>query len=191
MALVSGVAQKQKDIALTKKSCPICAMPLESRNIIEEMMARGMSNNAIIATADQFDDDDIRITPSMIHRHVEHLPAKLYTYREIMERRAKESGVSLDDDSRSISSPMAFLEMMVNTASDNMIKHPRSIDPKSGIQAAKVLMDAEREDQSNHDVVEWVMRFRSLVQAVKEVCTDDEVQDILNKAGFEGGGGQV
>ena len=188
MALVSGVAQKQKDIALTKKSCPICAMPLESRNIIEEMMARGMSNNAIITTADQFDDDDIRITSSMIHRHVEHLPAKLYTYREIMERRAKESGVSLDDDSRSISGPMAFLEMMVNTASDNMIRHPRSVDPKSGIQAAKVLMDAEREDRSNQDVVEWVMKFRSLVQAVQDVCSEDEVRDILSRAGFDDGG---
>lgn len=190
MALVSGVIQKQKDIASTRKSCQICAMPVESRNIIEEMMARGVSNNAIILTADSFDDGDLKLTPSMIRRHVDHLPAKLYTYREIMERRARESGISLDDDSRTVSSPMAFLEMMVNTASDNMIKHPRSIDPKSGIQAAKVLMDAERDDQNHQDVVEWVMRFRGLIQAVKDVCSDDEINEILEKAGFENEGEQ-
>lgn len=183
MSLVSAVAKKEKDIESISKSCRICAMPLESRSVIEEMMARGMSDNSIIITAASL-EDGLELSPAQIQKHIDHLPVRLYTFREITERRAKESGISPDSDQNKMT-PMGFLEMLITDSADTLSKNPNTVPYNVGVRAAKVMSDVTKDNQDNADVMQWVLSFRALMQAVSEVCSREEVHQIVERANLE------
>lgn len=182
--LVSEVAKRKQDLALSVSKCPVCDLPVEDRKIVDEMMARGMSNPAITTTVMSLTDGETKLTPLQIKKHVPHLPANYFTYREIQERRAKQEGISLDSD-RSMVTPMGYLEMVLNDASSALVAHPNSTNQLVGIQAAKVIMDAERSNRDDQDVLMWVNQYKSLVQAMKDVCSQDQIQAILNRVKSE------
>lgn len=182
--LVSEVAKRKQDLALSVSKCPVCDLPVEDRKIVDEMMARGMSNPAITTTVMSLTDGETKLTPPQIKKHVPHLPANYFTYREIQERRAKQEGISLDSD-RSMVTPMGYLEMVLNDASSALVAHPNSTNQLVGIQAAKVIMDAERSNRDDQDVLMWVNQYKSLVQAMKDVCSQDQIQAILNRVKSE------
>ena len=52
---------------------------------------------------------------------------------------------------------------------------------------SKTLMDAEANREANQDVVRWVSAFRSLLDAVKVVCTPDQLRRIteMTKDGLQ------
>lgn len=184
--LVSEVVKRKQDLALSVSSCPICELPVDNRNIVDEMMARGMSNGAITTTVMSMTGEKTRLRPAQIKKHVEHLPATYFTFREIQERRAKQEGISLDGD-RSVVTPMGYLEMVLNDASSALVAHPNSTNQMVGIQAAKVLMEAERNSKDDQDVLMWANQYNTLVQAMKDVCSQEQIRAILDRIKAEEG----
>lgn len=178
LSLVSGIAQRKLEMDGRSQICMICGFPPEKRRIIEEMMARGCSNNSIIIFAR--DACGTEISSATIARHIDHLPAKLFVFREIVERRAKEDGLSLDD-SQSRLTPVAYLEMLMNDSAAALARHPGQTNPFVGIQAAKALMDADSKRQDDQSVMEWASKFRQILSAIREICSEDQVKAILER----------
>lgn len=178
LSLVSGIAQRKMELEGSSKVCMICGFPPEKRRAIEEMMARGCSNTSIILFAREACQTDI--SSVTIARHVDHLPAKLFVFKEIVERRAREDGIDLDD-SQSRLTPVGYLEMLMNDSASAIARHPGTTNPFIGIQAAKALMEVDSKRQDDQSVMEWAAKFRQILTAIKEICSEDQVRQILDR----------
>lgn len=181
LALVSGAAQKK---ALSPDSfCVICDLPSRDRREIEEMMACHVSEKTIASIFKQ--KTGIDIAAKTINGHIEHLPAKYFTYREIIDRRARESGISLEDDSQAKLTPMALVESIMNDSMSAIVAHPNTTNPMVGLQAAKIMMDVEDKRNDKEDVAKWILKFKQLVNAIKSVCSRDQIDKILEIVSHE------
>lgn len=173
LELVSNVARR-RILAPSEDTCMICDLPTRDRRDIEEMMACGVSEgNVERAVASK---TGVTLDAKTISQHLEHLPARYFTYREIIQDAAKSAGVSLESDD-SIT-PMGYLKSVLNDAMHTLVNNPNTTNQATGIMAAKTIMDAEAARESNEDVVRWVSAFRSLLDAVRVVCTPEQVRRI-------------
>jgi hypothetical protein len=176
LELVSAVAQSNKERLAKSSICRICSLEVSERRVLEQLIACGVPNTVIIHIASQM--FSIEINGSIIAKHIDHLPAKLFMYKEIIERRAKEAGISPDDTASRLT-PVAYIEMLLNDAAQTLIDNPKSTNAFVGMQAAKTLIDIEGNKASQEDVMLWVSKFRQLVGAMKTVCSQDQIDKIL------------
>lgn len=178
LSLVSAMANKNAELAGRNSICLICNMDAVSRRQVEELMSRGTSNNTIIAFARNL-PNPVDLNATIIAKHVDHLPARNFIFKEILERRMKEAGLSLDDNTQQRLTPVAYIEMLMHDAAQNLVENPGSTNPYLGMQAAKTLMQIDKEKAENEDVMQWVLKFKQLVDAIKKVCSDEQIDRIL------------
>lgn len=172
--LVSSVA-KANGLSRRRDTCIICDLPTRDRRDIEELMACGVSDGTVVrALASK---TGVTVDPKAVEAHVDHLPARYFTYREIVGRAARESGVSIKDGEDGLT-PVGYVRAVMSDAMRTLVNNPGSTNQMMGLTAAKTLMDAEASRDANQDIVEWVSKFRRLADAVNLVCSRDQVARI-------------
>lgn len=172
--LVSSVA-KANGLSRRRDTCIICDLPTRDRRDIEELMACGVSDGTVVrALASK---TGVTVDPKAVEAHVDHLPARHFTYREIVGRAARESGVSIKDGEDGLT-PVGYVRAVMSDAMRTLVNNPGSTNQMMGLTAAKTLMDAEASRDANQDIVEWVSKFRRLADAVNLVCSRDQVARI-------------
>ena len=172
--LVSSVA-KANGLSRRRDTCIICDLPTRDRRDIEELMACGVSDGTVVrALASK---TGVTVDPKAVEAHVDHLPARCFTYREIVGRAARESGVSIKDGEDGLT-PVGYVRAVMSDAMRTLVNNPGSTNQMMGLTAAKTLMDAEASRDANQDIVEWVSKFRRLADAVNLVCSRDQVARI-------------
>lgn len=181
LELVSGLAKQT--ILSPDSDCLICDLSSRDRREIEEMMACHVSDATICSIIKQ--KSNVTVDKRVIAKHIDHLPAKYYTYRQIVERRAIESGISLDDDSTDKLTPLAYIESVLNDAMSTLIANPNSTNQMVGLRAAETLMAIEQDKASREDVSQWVLRFKQLLNAIQLVCSEDQIKKIVNMVGAQ------
>lgn len=172
--LVSSVA-KANGLSRRRDTCIICDLPTRDRRDIEELMACGVSDGTVVrALASK---TGVTVDPKAVEAHVDHLPARYFTYREIVGRAARESGASIKDGEDGLT-PVGYVRAVMSDAMRTLVNNPGSTNQMMGLTAAKTLMDAEASRDANQDIVEWVSKFRRLADAVNLVCSRDQVARI-------------
>lgn len=172
--LVSSVA-KANGLSRRRDTCIVCDLPTRDRRDIEELMACGVSDGTVVrALASK---TGVTVEPKVVEAHVDHLPARYFTYREIVGRAARESGVSIKDGEDGLT-PVGYVRAVMSDAMRTLVNNPGSTNQMMGLTAAKTLMDAEASRDANQDIVEWVSKFRRLADAVNLVCSRDQVARI-------------
>lgn len=172
--LVSSVA-KANGLSRRKDTCIICDLPTRDRRDIEELMACGVSDGTVVrALASK---TGVTVDPKAVEAHVDHLPARYFTYREIVGRAARESGVSIKDGEDGLT-PVGYVRAVMSDAMRTLVNNPGSTNQMMGLTAAKTLMDAEASRDANQDIIEWVSKFRRLADAVNLVCSREQVARI-------------
>lgn len=185
LSLVSAMANKEAQLVGKNSICIICNMDARSRRQVEELMSRGTSNNTIIAFAKNL-PNSVDLNATTIAKHVDHLPARNFIFKEILERRMKEAGVSLDSNEANRLTPTAYIEMLLNDAAQTLVENPGSTNAFIGMQAAKTLIDIDKENMQNETTMEWILKFKQLVNAIKKVCSDEQITRILEEANTDG-----
>lgn len=176
LQLVSGLA---KSTVLSPDSeCLICDLSSRDRNDIEVMMACHVPDSTICNVLKQ--KTNVTVDKRVIAKHVDHLPARYYTYRQILERRAVESGISLDDGDANKLTPIAYIESVLNDAMSTLITHPNSTNQLVGLKAAETLMSIEQQKADKEDVTQWILKFKQLLNAIQLVCDDEQIRKIVS-----------
>lgn len=178
LSLVSKAANGSLPVTGKAASCLICHMDVRDRRAVEELMARGVSNNTIITFAKNL-KNPVDLTSRIITRHIDHLPARLFVFKEILERRMADTSLDAASDSTTRLTPVAYLEMLMADAAEGLVRNPASTAPLVGLQAAKELREIERERADDGEAAEWVLRYKQLIEAVRSVCDDAQIRDIL------------
>jgi hypothetical protein len=116
--------------------------------------------------------DAVGVTTDSIRRHAErHFPvqnAARATYREILERRARENAVDFVDGVATAITPMALLETVMVRGYEKLVDPDTDVDVKTGMAAACRLQEMI---DSHGDQADWAKAQADIGRIVEVVRT--------------------
>src|SRR5699024_12824189 len=129
--------------------CRICRDD-EIRQQVNNLLARGLSYAAIVRAVDAGDE---AVSVDSVRRHSDrHFPvqdAARATYREIIERRAREQQVDFVDGLGTALTPIAFLEAVVLKAHQQLVKDEVEVGVHAALTAAVKLQELASQSVEN------------------------------------------
>lgn len=153
--------------------CKICRDE-NIREQVNNLLARGLSFAAIVRAVDPGDE---ALSVDSVRRHSDrHFPvqdAARATYREIIERRAREQQVDFVEGLGSALTPIAFLEAVVMKAHQQMVKDETEVGAHTALTAAIKLQELASQSAENHSVAEMMIQTDQIIRAVRETVPKD------------------
>jgi hypothetical protein len=146
--------------------CHVCRDD-EVRQQVNDLLASGGSYAMICRALGDAGGD---VTADSIRRHADrHFPVQnvaCATYREILERRARENSVDFVNGVASAITPMAYLETMVVKGYESLVDPDTKVDAKSGMLAACRLQEMI---DSHTDQLDWARAQAEMGRVVELV----------------------
>jgi hypothetical protein len=146
--------------------CHVCRND-RVRQRVNELLAAGAS---YAMTLRALGDDAVGVTSDSIRRHADrHFPVQNVakaTYREILERRAKENSVDFVDGVATAITPMALLETVMVRGYEKLVDPDTEVDVKTGMAAACRLQEMI---DSHADQADWVSTRAEMGRIVEVV----------------------
>ena len=102
------------------------------------------------------------------------------TYREILERRARENGVDFVNGVAIAITPIAFYETVVAKAYQTLVDEDTVVSVEQGAYAAKQLHELSRQDAGVEKMAEMHVQMNRIVKVMREVIPARYHQAILD-----------
>jgi hypothetical protein len=149
--------------------CHVCRND-EVRKTVNDLLASGASYAVTLRALG--DDKAVGVTQDSIRRHAErHFPVQNVaraTYREILERRAKENSIDFIEGVATAITPMALLETVMVKGYETLVDPATEVDVKTGIVAACRLQEMI---DSHADQADWASTQAEMGRIVEVVRT--------------------
>ena len=147
--------------------CHVCRND-EVRKKVNDLLASGASYAMTLRALG--DDNAVEVTTDSIRRHAErHFPVQNVaraTYREILERRAKENSVDFIEGVATAITPMALLETVMVRGYETLVEPGTKVDVKTGMLAACRLQELI---DSHADQADWASTQAEMGRIVEVV----------------------
>jgi hypothetical protein len=163
--------------------CHVCRND-EVRKKVNDLLASGASYAMTLRALG--DDSAVGVTSDSIRRHSErHFPVQNVaraTYREILERRAKENSVDFIEGVATAITPMALLETVMVKGYETVVDPDTKIDAKTGMLAACRLQELIDSCEGQVDMARMWADMDQIIQVVKTLIPSErwpEVQAAL------------
>lgn len=157
------------DTAILEPRCRVCRDD-DVRGLVNSLLAKGM-NYAAIARSVPATDEGISV--DSIRRHAErHFPVQHTagtTYREILERRTREQQLDLEDGVRTALTPLAYFEVVMQRAFENLVDDNADVSIQAGLSAAAHLQQAAESSSDDMEIARIMVRMDEVINAVREV----------------------
>jgi len=128
-----------------------------------------------------FDKCD-RVTIDSIRRHAErHFPvqnAAKATYREILERRAKENSVDFAEGVATAITPMALLETVMVKGYENLVDERTTVSYRDGVAAAVKLSEALRTQEPEIERARMLAEIGRVIEVVRAFVPQERWPDL-------------
>jgi hypothetical protein len=157
---------------------------------INDLLATGSSYASILRV---IDDDNTgldardRVTVDSLRTHSRrHFPvqnAARATYREILERQAKENGVDFVNGLTTAITPMALLETVVVKGYQTLVDPNTEVDVKTAISAASRLQELLDARAGHADVAQMMAQMNRIIDLVRTFVPQERwpaLQSALN-----------
>jgi len=168
--------------------CRICRND-QVRTKVNDLLATGASY-AMVLRALGDDNGKLekrdRVTIDSIRNHTaRHFPFQQVaraTYREILERRAKENSVDFIEGVATAVTPMAFLESVMVKGYETLVDERITVSYRDGMEAALKLAEALRKDEGAHERAQMMAEMGRIIEVVRTFIPSErwpEVQAAL------------
>jgi hypothetical protein len=149
--------------------CHVCRND-KVREKVNDLLASGASYAMILRALGN--DNAAGVTPDSIRRHADrHFPVQNVakaTYREILERRAKENSVDFVNGVATAITPTALLETVMVRGYEKLVDEDTEVDVKTGMAAACRLQEMI---DSHADQADWARTNAEVGRIVEVVRT--------------------
>jgi hypothetical protein len=179
----STASVPQIDKSHLEPRCHVCRND-EVRNKVNDLLASGASYAMTLRALG--DDNAVEVTPDSIRRHAErHFPVQNVakaTYREILERRAKENNVDFVEGVATAITPMALLETVMVRGYETAVDPDTKVDVKTGMLAACRLQELIDSREGQPDIVGMRVEMGRIIEVVRTFIPSErwpEVQAAL------------
>lgn len=161
------------DTAVVEPRCRVCRDD-EIRDRVNSLLAKGLSYAAIARAVPGTDE---AISADSVRRHAErHFPVQHTagtTYREILERRAREQQLDLDDGVRTALTPLAFFEAVMTRSFENLADDKADVSVQAGLSAAAHLQQAAASSSDGMEIARIMVQMDQVINAVREIVPKD------------------
>ena len=155
--------------------CRVCRNDV-LRKKVNDMLATGASY-AMIVRALAADNAELakcdRVTIDSVRTHTtKHFPVQQTahaTYREIVERRARENQVDFVEGVAIALTPLAFFEVVMNKAFRTLVDDGTEVSVETGLRAAEKLQSVFDGRERGTDVLELKVQLGKIGEAVRAV----------------------
>lgn len=171
--------------AVTESRCKVCREP-QVRKIVDMLAASGYKMSEISRHVDAahnayVDSPSDRIAYASINRHImRHLSVEDAAIKEILERRALEKEINLEEGVRNIVTPASFAETVVVKAQEKLVDGKLEITARDGLEAARTLTEFENAAASKVSVSEAFAQVEKIMAAVKAVCSPEQISQVVS-----------
>ena len=167
--------------------CRICRND-QVRTKVNDLLATGASYAMVLralgddnATLEQRD----RVTVDSVRTHTtKHFPVQSVakaTYREILERRARENQVDFVEGVATALTPMAFYEVVMAKAFRSLVDDRTEVSVETGLRAAEKLQSVLDGRERGTDVLELKVQLVQIGEAVRAVVPQSMWAAIVEK----------
>lgn len=162
----------------THPNCHVC-QSFEYRAEIENALLKGYS----YATVQRSLPPEAKIGVENIRNHVlgQHLPLDEAMRRVVMEERAREVGLSIEDHEGSLVDHIAFAKMGIQRVAERLAKGEIEPDVKDGIALASLLARIEEEAGEGVDNEVMIQAFMVYMEAMRSICTAEQITAIRER----------
>ncbi|ETT28769.1 phage protein [Rhodococcus aetherivorans] len=166
--------------------CRVCRDD-QIRGTVNQMLARGASYAGIVRalTAEDTTFGEQRVTVDSVRRHCErHFPvqqAAAATYREVLERRARENHLDFAEGLAVALTPIAMFEVVMQKAFAHLVDDDTIVSVETGLRAAEKLYAISQETSSHPDVADMMVQLQQITAAVKAVVPREMWGQILQQ----------
>src|SRR6476619_8158096 len=123
-----------------------------------------------------------RVTIDSIRNHtVRHFPVQQVaraTYREILERRAKENSVDFIEGVATAITPMAFLESVMVKGYQTLVDEDTTVSHRDGMEAALKLNEIARKDEGAHERAQILADMGRIIEVVRTFIPSEQWPDV-------------
>jgi hypothetical protein len=153
--------------------CRVCRSDGLSKRV-NDMLARGASYAGIVRTLSLENatlNEHDRVTVHSVRNHADrHFPVQNIaraTYREIVERRAKENAVDFTNGVATAITPMAFFEAVMVRAWETLVDQDAAVDANTGMAAASKLQALIESRAGEMSMAEVMVKMDRVIRAVR------------------------
>jgi hypothetical protein len=153
--------------------CRICRND-QVRTKVNDLLATGSSYAIVLRALGEDNaalDKRDRVTIDSIRNHtVRHFPVQQVaraTYREILERRAKENSVDFAEGVATAITPMALLETVMLRGYETLVDPDTKVDVKTGILAACRLQELIDSRADQPDMADMLAEMGHIIETVR------------------------
>lgn len=170
----------------TEPKCHVCQCA--SRNKVDKLIASQWSYKSIAEELIMHDPDFQGKVLDTVRRNVErhsknHLDLYDKGVRHIVERRAKEQGILLDEHIGQISTSRAFLDLVIQRGTEQISDPNSKVRYADVIEAAKMFEDAQKQEyQAQLELLQ--RQVAAISRAVKEVMPAASLPTLLDLTRF-------
>ena len=100
------------------------------------------------------------------------------TYREILERRAKENCVDFIEGVATAITPMAFLETVMVKGYQTLVDERTSVSYRDGMEAALKLAEELRKDAGDYDKAHMLAEMGRIIEVVRTLIPSERWPDV-------------
>jgi hypothetical protein len=149
--------------------CRVCRNDLV-RKQVNDLLASGWGYAMILRAIGEDNAAGVTIDSIRNHaeRHFDVQPAGRATYREILERRAREAQIDYVNGVATAITPLAYLETMMVKGYQTLVDERTIVSHRDGMDASLKLAEALRKDEDAFEVVEMRARMSRVISTVRE-----------------------
>ena len=167
--------------------CRVCRNDVV-RKKVNDLLATGASYAMIVRAlaADNAELDKCdRVTIDSVRNHCgRHFPVQNVakaTYREILERRARENRVDFVEGVATALTPVAFFEVVMDKAFRTLVDDRTKVSVETGLRAAEKLQSVLHGRERGTDVLELKVQLGKIGEAVRAVVPQQMWAAIVEK----------
>ncbi len=161
------------DAAVVEPRCRVCKDD-DIRDRVNSMLAQGLSYAAIARAVGGADE---AISADSVRRHADrHFPVQHVagaTYREIIDRRAREQQLNLNDGVRTALTPLAFFETVMTRSFENLVSDNADVSIQAGLSAAAHLQEAAAGSAEDMSLADIMVKQDRVIRAVREFVPEE------------------
>ncbi|GLB64924.1 hypothetical protein NCCP2495_28040 [Dietzia sp. NCCP-2495] len=169
------------DTAVVEPRCRVCRDD-KTREKVNSLLAKGLSFAAIARAAigggEAISEDSVRRHADR-HFPVQHVAGA--TYREIVERRAREQQLDLEEGVRTALTPLAYFEAVMLKAFENLVDDKADVSIQAGLSAAAHLQEAAASSSDGMEIARVMVQMDQVIRAVRETVPEELWPEIVER----------
>ncbi len=168
------------------RNCMVCKQTYHVKAAIDKMLAAGEAPLTIFAIISDWDTGSFKNgkVPSdqSIRNHgKKHLPFRQNAYRKILEQRAAEQGIIIEEGTDSYITNIGMAEVIARKGFEDIVAGKAEPTVKETLEAIKLSEQFARESVNSFDAVQAMAQIQRIMAAIQKVVPQQYIDAIYKE----------